>query len=433
MNQEIEEIIIGLALAHPKAVPMFGVSSEQFSDSNLRAIWNAILALISEGLEPDPMSVWDRIPGSDIQHIATMALNARAIANLKFYLAEFAKYSRAMKTRSVAHEILDAMEEGSDADKIRAQAIQQLTQVGEVAADVVKDQGKVMMEVADYIESVHTAKFEKRSIGVPTGITWLDKATGGMHKSNLIVVGARPAMGKTALAMTIANNAAMRGYKVLFVSTEMSSTEIGLRHVSLVSGVPSTNLRDADLSENDFADITRAIGIIKDLPLTIVDLPNCKVSDVLAYTRAQMLTSGVDLLIVDYLGRLQPDGRSENRTREIGQAASAMKSIARVNNIPVLLLSQVNRGSVTGSEKRPSMAHLRDSGEIEQEADQVWMLHRPCEYDRSLPPEDAEIIIEKNRHGPTALINCAYRSETMRWTNRDPIAVEEDEWDSRTY
>lgn len=421
---EIEGVLIGMALAYPDRLARFDIGTDEFSDPIYRACWASIRAALAEGLSVDVFLIAERTPSASLGDLGRLQSTARSADNLDHYLDLFHRAARSRETRAIAAMGIDALDQGKNADRVRGRMLARLADIGSENQESVLSIADILRGVTDYLDEVHTARHENRPVGAPTGIYWLDRDTGGLHKSNLIVVGARPAMGKTALGLTIALNAAMRGYRAVFVSAEMSSTELGLRLVSMVSGVPGKSLRDADLTESDFTAITAAIIAIKDLPLTIIDKPSCRVSDVAMHTRARALAGGVDLLIVDYLQRLLPDERCENRTREIGRAAAAMKSIARQNNIPVVLMSQVNRGSVARQDKRPTMADLRDSGEIEQEADSVWLLHRPIVYDTAADPETAEIVIDKNRHGPIGLVKCSYRAEIMRWMNAAPHGLE---------
>jgi replicative DNA helicase len=232
------------------------------------------------------------------------------------------------------------------------------------------------------------------------------------------VVGARPGVGKTALGLSVALNAARKGYRVGFVSTEMSPSQLGQRLISLDSGIPAIAMRDASLSEMQYAALSATAMRIADLPIRIYDRPACKLSDINLQARAWRLTGGLDMLVVDYLQRLVPDEKSDSRTREVGKFASGLKTLARTLNLPVMALSQLNRGLANRADKRPNMADLRDSGEIEQEADSVWMLHRPAVYDDKADEYDAEIIIGKNRHGPCEIIRAGWEGGCMRWEGR---------------
>ena len=193
--------------------------------------------------------------------------------------------------------------------------------------------------------------------------------------------------------------------------------QIGLRMVSLMGNIPSTKLRGCDFDDQDFSTLTAVAAQYIDTGISIYDKPACAPADIALQARAWQLSGGLDLLFVDYLTRLTPDDPTESRTREVGRMVQAMKTLAKSLNIPVVLLAQLNRSVETRSDKRPIMADLRDSGEIEQEADVVAFLYREAVYDENSDPEAAEIIIEKNRHGPCATVKCRFIAEQMRWVN----------------
>lgn len=424
MKDELDAIVIGILLAHPSQVPLVGLAAGEFNDPSMGLVWGTMLAMASEGLVPDAFSLHDRIPAVDLPLLVDLMRNSRSLENLPYYVSELRKRARAVTSMRLIDTAKQHLQDGKDADKVRIKLAKKLTEVDQEQSIDQYDMNSTLGRVVDYLDMAYTARAENRLIGVPSGIAYLDLDTGGFHKSNLIVVGARPAQGKTAFALTCALNAAMRGYRVGIVSTEMSITEVGMRFVALVSGVANTAMRDGSLQEADFKRIMAATVTLKNLPIRIFDRPACPVSRVFVQAKGWQLQGGLDLLIVDYLGRLLPDERVENRAREIGKAAAAMKNVARQLNIPVMLLSQLNRSSMVRADKRPTMAELRDSGEIEQEADLVALLHRAHAYDANADPREAEIILDKNRHGPCEIIRCQFEAETMRWLNSAPRMTE---------
>jgi len=276
----------------------------------------------------------------------------------------------------------------------------------------------MMRRVVDYLDLVMTQKDRGEPVGLPTGIGKLDRILGGMHKSDLIIVGARPGVGKTAFALTVAVNAARTGKSVGFVSTEMSVEQIGMRVTSLMSFVEASKMRDCSFGDDEWTRIMAAAKTIKDLPLRVLDMPACRVSDIAIQARAWMAMEGLDLIIVDYLTRLRPESNAENRTLAVGEMAADLKTLARSLDIPVLVLSQLSRAVDKRQNPVPNLSDLRDSGVIEQEADQVLMLYRPIVYDDEANEADAEIVVAKNRHGEIATLLVAFDQKTMRWADR---------------
>lgn len=252
-----------------------------------------------------------------------------------------------------------------------------------------------------------------RGLGLQTGISALDRVLGGMHPTDLLVVGARPAVGKTAFGLSVLLNLAKTGKRVGIISTEMAARQLMLRVTAANSGIAGTALRDANLQDADWPNITAAINRVANLDFRIFDKPNVTISDVALQSKAWAIDGGLDFMVVDYLTRIKPVKSSGNQTIDIGEVAIGLKNIARQIEIPVMALAQLNRSSTKRADKRPNMADLRDSGVIEQEADQILLLHR--DDDDDLAP--AEIIVDKNRHGEVATVRCCYLPQTMQWTN----------------
>jgi replicative DNA helicase len=421
-RDELEWNLIGCMLSEPTKIIESGLTAKDFT-AERREVFGAFMGLISAGHEIDPFGVAERVPTIGLTTLVHEMRNRDIRTN-----ANFIRSVELLRTENRKDRITElcqaasmAVEQGKSPDKIRGTLINRLSEMdgeGELSRDL--GMSEILKQVYDYIEEVEASSKCGRTVGIPTGIIGLDRNVGGMHKSNLIVVGGRPSMGKTAFALSIALHASSHGFKVGFISTEMSGVEVGTRLVSLVSNVPATKLRDASMGDADYEAVSAATKFLDKQTLRVYDNPSCAVSRIVMQARAWKLTRGLDLLIVDYLQRLQSDEREVSRSREVGKFASGMKTVARALEIPVVALSQINRGVTTRSDKRPTMSDLRDSGEIEQEADTIWLLHRESEFDENASKTEAEIIIEKNRHGPTAIVRAEFDPETMRWHSRIP-------------
>lgn len=264
-----------------------------------------------------------------------------------------------------------------------------------------------MAVFVDRISEIYEAKDED-SLGIKTGIDTLDEVLGGIHPSDMMIVGARPGVGKTAFALSIMRNIAKTGKRVGFFSTEMSVFQVMSRLTSLESGILANKLRKADLAEEDWPRLTIATQNIAGLNFRVCDKPSITIGELMMQSRAWMADGGIDFIAVDYLTRLQPDKQRENQTLSVGEIVTSLKNLARILNIPVVVLAQLNRGSEKRADRTPVMADLRDSGVIEQEADQIIMLYRP---------EDGapEVIVEKNRHGECGSVRCLFEPSTMHW------------------
>ncbi len=255
--------------------------------------------------------------------------------------------------------------------------------------------------------------------GLSTGYPDLDRVTGGLRGGELIVLGARPSLGKTALSLNITERAAEAGNPVLFFSLEMPARDITDRLLSMRSGVPMSKMsRARDLRPDDIDALSAAGGAggLGGLPLHIEDAPDATAARVAAVARRACRRSGVRLIVVDYLGLLRPENPKDNKTLQIGTLALRMKQMARSLDVPVILLSQLNR-ELEHANRRPRLADLRESGDIEAHADRVFLLHR----EQNLPTDDpvwpVDLIIAKNRNGPTGDVRLMYRRPVLRFEN----------------
>ena len=255
--------------------------------------------------------------------------------------------------------------------------------------------------------------------GVATGFDVLDQQLAGLQKSNLIVVGARPSVGKTAFALNIATNAAVRGTPVLFFSLEMSHLELAQRILCAEAMVDASRMRNGQLKETDWSKVSRAIGRIGDAPLHIDDNPNVTIMDIRARARRMKSRGGLGLVVVDYLQLMTGRNSAESRQVEISEISRGLKILARELDIPVIALSQLSRNLEARQDKRPMLSDLRESGAIEQDADVVMFLYRDEVYNKDVPDNagKAEVIVAKHRNGPVGHVDLAFVSNYARFGN----------------
>lgn len=301
-----------------------------------------------------------------------------------------------------------------------------------------------------------TAAFKRdgKIAGVPTGLSELDRKLGGLHKSDLVILAARPSMGKTALATNIAYYAArnnrrlagpngqmtsVEGAVVGFFSLEMSSDQLAARILADVSGVPSDKMRRGELTPKDYEDIRNAAEEMEGIPLYIDDTGGISISQLAARARRLQRTSGLDLLIIDYLQLITPSGarRNDGRVQEVTEITKALKALAKELAIPIIALSQLSRAVEQREDKRPQLADLRESGSIEQDADVVMFIYREAYYLERLEPDIAdprhsewkdamaakfnvaEIIISKQRHGPIGKVDVGFNPARVKFSSLD--------------
>ncbi len=262
---------------------------------------------------------------------------------------------------------------------------------------------KVFSTIVSATDSIHGIT------GVSSGFAKLDEITCGFQPGDLIIVAARPSMGKTAFSLCLARNAALSGNPVAFASLEMSSEQLAMRILSLDAKVPLNSLRSGDITPDDWMALTASAARISDYPIYIDDSPAQALFDIKTRARKIFLDKGIKMLIVDYLQLLHINKKFETRYQEVSEISRSLKQIAKELSIPVIALSQLSRGVESRTDKRPLLSDLRDSGAIEQDADLILFLYRDIVYNKStLYPDLVEVIVGKQRNGPTGVVNLKY-------------------------
>lgn len=257
---------------------------------------------------------------------------------------------------------------------------------------------------------------EMASGGIPTGFTDLDELTAGLHRSELVIIAARPSVGKTAFALSLARNIIVYEQEpVFFVSLEQSRIELAERLLCAQAKVDSHRLRKGTLTADDMERLIEAGGILRSAPLTIDDTPAQGMLRIAANARRLKRQRDIKAVIIDYLQLIEPDNRRDPRHEQVAQISRRLKFLARELEIPVIALAQVNRASEDRQDHRPRLSDLRESGSIEQDADAVLMLHRPDRYEPGQQEGIIEIIVAKNRQGPVGEITLAYIKQHMRY------------------
>jgi len=261
--------------------------------------------------------------------------------------------------------------------------------------------------------------------GVTTGFRDLDELTSGLQPSDLVIIAGRPSMGKTAFALNLAQNAAIKGKKtVCLFSLEMSREQLVQRMLCSDSGVNMQSVRTGSISDMDLVKIATSLDPLSKADIYIDDSPGCGVAEIRSKCRRLKSRTGLDMIVIDYLQLMQTSGKHDNRVLEISETTRKLKIMARELNVPVILLSQLSRGPEQRSDHRPVMADLRESGAIEQDADVIMLLYRPAVYDQS-DDNTTEVIVAKHRNGPTATVKLAWLGEMARFADMDNSGREE--------
>lgn len=282
---------------------------------------------------------------------------------------------------------------------------------------------KVVQSTYDKIEE--WSRLQGKISGVPTGYYDLDRMLTGFHPKDYCVIGARPAMGKTAFAISIANYAAsVRKKNVVFFSLEMPAEQICLRLLSLQSGVSMQSIRMGRVEEEGWVAIGDSMNRMAESSLIVDDSSALTPAQMRSRLKRIMLKKPVDLVIVDYLGLMAPDKNTENRQQDVSQISGKLRQIAKDLSVPIIVLSQLSRANGMRGDKRPTLTDLRDSGSIEQDAGIVLFLHREGYYDKSADQFAGEVIVAKQRNGPIGTVNLKWDAKTASYQNApDAIAA----------
>ena len=277
----------------------------------------------------------------------------------------------------------------------------------------------IMSRVVDRIDFL--SRNQDTLMGVPTGFTMLDRLLGGLQKSDLVILAARPAMGKTSFCLSIAQNAAKRhGTRVAFFSLEMSNDQLVQRLLAMETGIDSHRLRLGNIHEEEWPILLEAANMLANTHIFIDDTPAASVNDIRTKARRLYAEDGIDLIIIDYMqlmtGQSGGSGRNENRQQEISYISRSLKTLARELNVPVIALSQLSRAVESRSDKRPMLSDLRESGSIEQDADVVLFIYREDYYIEDTDRQNiADILVTKHRHGATGTVSLYFRKELTQF------------------
>jgi replicative DNA helicase len=282
-----------------------------------------------------------------------------------------------------------------------------------------EDYVPLSVAVSAAVEEIEAAgNRDGKLTGIPTGFKDFDELTNGLHPGQMIVIAARPAVGKSTLALDFARSAAIvhKQPTVLF-SLEMGRSEIAMRLLSAEGQIPLQNMRRGSLDQRDWNTVASMQGKLENAPLFIDDSANMTLVEIRAKCRRLKQTNDLKFVIIDYLQLMSSGKRVESRQQEVSEFSRALKLLAKELQVPVVALSQLNRGPEQRTDKKPALSDLRESGSIEQDADMVVLLHRDSIYDSEVRPGEADMIVAKHRNGPTKTIPVAFQGHFSRFTD----------------
>lgn len=337
-------------------------------------------------------------------------------------------YARIVREKWLLRSLIEACTETlkeayhgqAPVDEILSNAERNISAIGDTNVGQVAEMSTIVDEIASIIvERIDTEG--KSGVGLPTGFREMDDRLNGLCKKNLIVIAARPSMGKTTLIGNIAAHLSRSNHPGMIVSLEMGREELGERLLCEEAKIDGHKLKTGNLDEIDHHEFSAASARMRTWPLLIDDEASQTISYLCAKIRRAHRVHKIEWVMVDYLSLVEPDDQRIPREQQVAMASRRFKTLAKQLNIPVVLLAQLNRGVENREDKRPRLADLRESGAIEQDADSVMFIHRPSAYDPDDSPGEAEVILRKNRHGELGTIKLTWKGSQMRFADHQPL------------
>ncbi len=429
-NLEMEQSLLGCLLIDKDAIIKIAdiINPDDFYKDIHRLIFEAMRSLYEKREPIDLLSLSSKLQEAgqlDLvggrSYLTTLANSVPTSSHVVHYaktVQEKATLRRLLKASSEITEL--GYQETEDVSKLLDQAEQRLFSVSQkYLKRTFVSIGDILTETFDRIDELHRESGKLR--GIPTYFNDLDNVLAGLQKSDLVILAARPSVGKTTLALDIARNVAIKAKEPVGIfSLEMSKEQLVDRLLCSEAGVDLWKMRTGKLSDHgendDFTKINRAMGALSEAKIFIDDSANANVMEIRTKARRLQSEHGLSLIVIDYLQLMEGHGGKENRVQEVSEISRNLKAIARELNIPVLALSQLSRGVESRDTHIPRLADLRESGSIEQDADVVLFIYRESVYQKDLPPDKvhlSEIIIAKHRNGPTGKIKLFFDEKNV--------------------
>ena len=428
-NEEAERSALGAAMLNKEALLDVAeeVKPEDFYNESHKEIFDAIMTLYRDNIAVDMLTVCEELSrrktldmvGGRV-YIATLTAEVPSTANA-------GEYAKIVSEKSMLRRLITAAEDitvkGYD-DKMAAEELLDYAE-GDIFRIAQKrqknDYAKIQDVLMKNLKIIDEAVQNKgKVIGLPTGFKELDEKTSGLHPSDLIIVAARPGMGKTAFALNIAQQSAVKaGASVMIFSLEMSQEQLGQRLIAMQARVESEKLKKGTLDLKDWDRINYALNELNNTKIVIDDTPGVSIMEMRNKCRRLKAEQGLDLIVVDYLQLMTFDGRADSRQQEISALSRHLKLLAREMNCPVIVLSQLSRAPEMRQDKRPMLSDLRESGSIEQDADIVMFLYRDDYYNEDTEkPGVCEINLAKHRSGPTDRIELTWVARYTKFSDK---------------
>jgi replicative DNA helicase len=434
-NLEAERSVLGAILVHNDAFNTAAqvIDGRDFYRDAHRRIFDRMVALSERGEAIDFITLKEELSrGGDLEEVGGPAYVASLVdgvpraTNVEYYARIVKEKATLRNLIYAANKILtNAYEADQESDLILDEAE---SSIFAVADDRLKAGFVPMRELVNESFPKIEQLFEHKRLvtGVPTGFVDLDEMTRGLQPGDLVIIAARPSMGKTSLVLNIAQHVAVQGeHTVGFFSLEMSKESLFIRLLTSEAQIDSHRLMSGHIADRDYSRISHALEKLSSMRLFIDDTANISVLEMRAKSRRLQAEHGLSLIVVDYIQLMSARGRYENRTLELASISRSLKGLAKELNAPIVVLSQLSRAPESRSDHRPQLSDLRESGALEQDADVVILIYRDDAYNRDPNNPDAgtaELILAKQRNGPTGIVRLAFLREQTRFANLAPGA-----------
>lgn len=429
-NLESEQCVIGSIIVEEQTlVPVAEIlDREDFYIDAHKVIYDSMIELGNERKPIDMITLTNRLKEKGyldqvggVTYLTSITNMIPTTSNVKVYAEIVKKNSTLRKLIKASNDIISMGYEASDSlDDILNVAEKKIF---DISQDRMSQDFKPISEVLTSVTAMIEEVYSKGSdiTGLDTGFIDLNKKLGGFHKSDLILIAARPGMGKTAFALNLVANAAIRSKSSVAVfSLEMSKEQLVQRLLSSQSNVALNNISKGKIADDEWKKLTDAMTVLSSSDIFIDDTPGIKVSEIRSKCRKLKIEKGLDMIMIDYLQLMEADGRADNRQQEVSKISRSLKILAKEMNCPVIALSQLSRNTESGKDHMPKLSDLRDSGAIEQDADIVMFIYRDEYYTKmeTKKKDLAEIIIAKNRHGEISNIELVWIGKIQKFSNK---------------
>ena len=429
-SAEAEQAVLGAMLMNKEAITVASeiLSGDDFYQTAYGILFNSMVELFHAGKPVDLITLQEYLKEKDVPPEISSMEFARDLLMGTQTSANIKSYAEIVREKSIMRRLIKVNEETANACYLQNQPLEEILEDAQKQVFALAETGnseeyvpikQVVLNALDVIE--RASKTKGTVTGIPTGFIDLDYKLSGLQRSDLVLIAARPSMGKTAFVLNIAQHVAFKQNRTVAIfSLEMSKEQLVTRMMAMEAMVDSQSIRTGDLQETDWEKIMESAGTIGRSPLIIDDTPGITIAELRSKCRRYKQTHGLDLIIIDYLQLMSGGKRSESRQQEISEISRSLKALAREMNAPVIALSQLSRRVEERKPAKPMLSDLRESGSIEQDADVVMFIYRDEYYNEDSEKKGiAEIIVDKQRNGSTGSVELVWLGQYTKFGNKE--------------